>query len=156
MRCSSDREQSTRRAERVADLVERVGGEEGAERLLLQAQQLALVELLEADRRVLGAGAGARLGPGPPPPRSKIEPWPELRVLLGLLARGRGMAARLEHALAGAAGGVERAALDQALDRALVDRAGVDPLAEVPERGELAVRPSGRRGSPAPRRGRRS
>src|SRR2546430_11518440 len=37
------------------------------------------------------------------------------------------------------AGRVERAALDQALDCALVHRPRVDPLAEVPQRLELAL-----------------
>ena len=37
------------------------------------------------------------------------------------------------------AGGAEGAALDQGLDRLLVDRAAVDPLAEVPQRAEVAA-----------------
>ena len=37
------------------------------------------------------------------------------------------------------AGRAERAALDQRLDRLLVDRAAVDALAEVPQRGERAA-----------------
>ena len=63
----------------------------------------------------------------------------DLRVLLHLLAGGLGLLEHLEHSLARRAGRVERAALDQRLDRLLVDGAAVDALAEVPDRGERAV-----------------
>src|SRR5581483_4473769 len=58
------------------------------------------------------------------------------RVLLRGLAGRLRLGEDLQHAPAGGARGVERAALDQALDRALVDRARVHALAEVPDRGE--------------------
>ena len=58
------------------------------------------------------------------------------RVQLGLLPRGLGLLEHREHPLAARAGRAEGAALDQRLDRLLVDRAGVDALAEVPQRGE--------------------
>ena len=87
-------------AQRILDLRERVRGEEGAERLLLEPQQLALVELLGRGS-ARGAGRDGARAPRRPPPRSKIEPWPEPRVLLGLLAEGRRRRQRLQHAPAG-------------------------------------------------------
>ena len=63
----------------------------------------------------------------------------ELRVLLRLLPRRLGGRQRLQHSLAGRPGRVERAALDQAFDRPFVDGAGVDPLAEVPDRGDRPI-----------------
>ena len=63
----------------------------------------------------------------------------DLRVELRLLARGLRRLEHGEHALAGRAGRAEGAALDQRLDRLLVHGAAVDALAEVPQRGELAV-----------------
>src|ERR1700739_441455 len=61
------------------------------------------------------------------------------RVLLDFLAFGLRRLEHVDHALARRVGGTERAALDQRLDRLLVDGPAVDPLAEVPQRGELAV-----------------
>ena len=63
----------------------------------------------------------------------------DLGVLLGLLAGALGLLEDGEHALAGRAGGAERAALDQGLDRLLVHRPVVDALTEVPQRREVAV-----------------
>ena len=60
-------------------------------------------------------------------------------VLLGLLAGRLGLLEHRQHALAAGAGRAERAALDQRLDRLLVDRAAVDPLAEVEQVGERTV-----------------
>ena len=64
-------------AQRVADFGQRVRGEVGAERLLLQRQQLGAVELGGRDRRAV-VGLGRRPAPRPssPSPKSKIEPWP--------------------------------------------------------------------------------
>ena len=59
------------------------------------------------------------------------------RVLLDLLAGRLRLLEHVQHALAARPGRAERAALDQRLDRLLVDRAVVDALAEVPQRGEL-------------------
>ncbi len=142
-------------AQRLAHFGERVRGEVGAERLLLHRQQLGALELGGRDRRaVLGRLAGARLRRLA---LAEVEDraLAELRVLLRLLAGRLRRRQRLEHPLAGGPGRVERAALDQAFDRAFVDRAGVDPLAEVPDRGDRRC-PRGRAGSPRPPRGRRS
>ena len=117
-------------------------GEEGPERLLLEPQQLALVELLAGTGGWLGAAnaAAPRSASGPPSPRSKIEPWPRRASSWAFWPADCACASTSSMPRRVAAGRVERAALDQALDRALVDRAGVDPLAEVPDRLELAVR----------------
>ena len=61
----------------------------------------------------------------------------DLGVELRLLARGLRLLEDAEHALARGAGGAEGAALDERLDRPLVDRARVDAGAEVPDRPEL-------------------
>ena len=63
-----------------------------------------------------------------------------LRVLLGLLAGRLGRRQDLQHPAPRGAGRVEGAALDQAFDRAFVDGARVDPLAEVPDRVDRRVR----------------
>ena len=75
------------RAQRLAHLLERVRGDEQADRLLLDGQQLGLVELLGRDRRVRGAANG-----GPRRRRrrrvvAEVEDraLADLRVLLGLL-----------------------------------------------------------------------
>src|SRR5664280_1491058 len=62
---------------------------------------------------------------------------PDERVLLDLLPGGLRLLEHREHALAAGARGAQRAALDQRLDRLLVDRAVVDALAEVPQGREL-------------------
>ena len=64
------------------------------------------------------------------------------RVLLGLLAGRLGLLEHRQHPLAGGVGRAERAALDQRLDRLLVDRAVVDALAEVEQAGERTRRRS--------------
>src|SRR3954452_19366137 len=51
-------------------------------------------------------------------------------------APGERLVEDVDHALAGGAGRVERAAFDQRLERALVDDLRVDPLGEVPDRLE--------------------
>ena len=63
----------------------------------------------------------------------------DLGVLLGLLARALRGFEHDQHPLARGAGGVEGAALDQRLDRALVHGPGVHALAEVPQRRERAA-----------------
>ena len=74
-----------RALQRRADLLERMGGDEQADRLLLGGQQLGAVELARRDRRVAGGGEAAGIGTAARPvrsavmdvrPRSKIEPWP--------------------------------------------------------------------------------
>ena len=77
---SSASEQSTRARSALADRLERVRGDEQADRLLLDRQQLALVELLRRDRRVRRArtrdARRRRLARRAVAARSKIEPWP--------------------------------------------------------------------------------
>src|SRR6186713_2691350 len=75
--------------------------------------------------------------PRPPTRRPVLEiedrGLPTQLVLLCLLAGSLCEAEDFEHALAGRAGRIERAALDQALDRLLVHRARIDARAEVPD-----------------------
>ncbi len=72
-------------------------------------------------------GDGARLG-------CEVEDraLADLGVLLSLLASPLGLLQHGQHALARGAGRAQRAALEERLDRLLVDRAAVDALAEVP------------------------
>ena len=116
-----------------------MGGEECPEGLLLEPQQLALVELLDRDRRTVVREPAAERSPGSaagPPPRSKIEPWPRRASSCDLEALAWAADSTSSIPLRTSPGGVERPALDQALDGALVDGPRVDPLAEVPDRGE--------------------
>ena len=92
--------QSTCSAQRLAHLLERVRGDEEADRLLLDGQQLGLVELLGRDRRVLrrgerrrraalGAPASARRGRRSSPGRSAASCWVFWPGALGLLEHAR-------------------------------------------------------------------
>ena len=85
----------------------------------------------------IGGRAEATTAAGAPP-LAEVEDraLADQRVLLRLLPRPLRLLEHLEHAPPRRAGRAERAALDQRLDRLLVDRAGVDALAEVPQRGE--------------------
>src|SRR3954466_6836292 len=128
--------------QRLAHLLERVRGDEEPDGLLLDGQQLRLLELLGRNRRIRipparhegRGGAGAAIAEV-----AEVEdaPLADLGVQLRLLARGLRLLEHAEHALARGPGGAEGAALDQRLDRALVDRPGVDAGAEVPDRPEL-------------------
>src|SRR5436190_10468206 len=108
-------------AQLVADRVQRVLGDVEAERVLLQSQQLGLLELLAGDLRVLDL---------------------EHRLLAEerlLLARGAGAERgfeRAEHAHSRPPGRVERAALDERVERPLVRGGVLDALAEFPDRLE--------------------
>src|SRR3954464_676192 len=81
---------------------------------------------------------GARERGGLRPRLAQVEDraLADQRVLLRLLACALGRLQHRQQALARGAGRVERPALDQSLDRALVDRTRVDALAEVPQRAE--------------------
>jgi len=131
--------------QRLADLLERVHREEQPDRVLLVRQQLVLLELGGRDRRVRGTGEGRGCAVGWVGAVSlrfeEVEdrPLPDLGVLLDLLAGALRLLQDLQHALARRAGRAEGPALDQRLDRALVDGLGVDALAELPDRGELAA-----------------
>src|SRR3954463_8736464 len=134
------------RPQRLAHLLERMRGDEEPDGLLLDGQQLGLLELLGWDRRVLRGhqgrgGAGAAIAEV-----AEVEdaPLADLGVELRLLARGLRLLEHAEHALARSPGGAEGAALDERLDRALVDRARVDAGAEVPDRAELPALLAGR------------
>ena len=109
-----------------------------AEHLLLGAQLLGLVEVDVGDRqavvehRAVVGGAAA-----------EVEQAHRSLVALAPAAQRR-VDDRLEHlqqTLARMAERVERARLDQRLDRALVEHGRVDPLAEVVEVGERTVGP---------------
>ena len=141
------------RAHRLAQRFERVGGDEQPDRFLLGREQLGLVELLRGDRRMHRLGQPetrerARGAVGARSPAGGVllaflevedRALSDEGVLLGLLARRLGLLEHFEHPPAGGTGGAEGAALDERLDRLLVDRAGVHALAEVPQRIELAV-----------------
>jgi hypothetical protein len=132
------------RVRRLAQRLERVRGDEQPDRFLLRGEQLWLLELDRRDRRVQRAREAERAAGGCLCSRGCVflqiedRALPDLRVLLQLLACPLGLLEDFEHPLAGRAGGAERAALDQRLDRLLVDRAVVDALAEVPDRAEWA------------------
>src|SRR5436190_7885047 len=108
-------------AELVADRVQRVLGDVEAERLLLQPQQLRLLELLGSDRRVLDL---------------EHRLLAEERLLLAGGAGAKCGFERIEHAHARRPSRVERAALDERVERPLVRGGGVDALTEVPDRLE--------------------
>ena len=108
-----------------------------------------------------GSAAGAGPAPRPPPRRRRrrrgrrSSPGRSARPPAPSGPRDCAAGSTSSIPLRRRPGRVERAALDQALDRPLVDRARVDPLAEVPDRVERP-RPRAPRGSPRPPRGRRS
>ncbi len=68
--------------------------------------------------------------------KSKIEPWPSCASSWDFWPADWAAGSASSIPAPGRAGRVEGAALDQAFDRAFVDRARVDPLAEVPDRGD--------------------
>src|SRR3954468_2400701 len=109
-------------------------GEEGAERLLLEAEQLPLVKLLRPDRCMVPRRRAGLLRSAP---EVEDRGLAQARVLLGLLAEGDRGGQDLQHPLSGGAGRVERSTFDEALHGALVDGTRVNLLTEVPERGEL-------------------
>ena len=125
-----DRARAARRARRRAD------GSRGR----CRASPSPSAAARRARTRPPGSAGSARRGPRaaarPASSRSKIDPWPESASSCAFCARRLRLAEHVQHALARRAGRVERAALDQALDRLLVDGARVDPRAEVPDRGE--------------------
>ena len=91
----------TRSASRTA--LERVLGDEDADRLLLHREQLALVELLDRDRRVRRAGERRRAAAVLlPAEAAEVEDraLADLRVELRLLAGGLRGLEHVEHALA--------------------------------------------------------
>ena len=106
-------------------------GDVEAERLLLHAQQLGLLEL---GRRRSADGA-SRLGASVSP-KSKIEPWPASRSACCFWPYASACSSTREHPLPRAG---QRAALDERLERALVDDRRVDALGEVPDRLERAA-----------------
>src|SRR5436190_11399672 len=110
--------------------------DEEAERLLLEAQQLALVVLLGRDPRVVSLRGGLLLLDS----EAEVEDRALAGEPVGMLAAAERerLVEHIEHALAGGAGRVERAALDERLERAAVHDLRVDALGEVPNGGERA------------------
>ena len=149
---SSPSWQSVRAPQRGAQRLQGMRGDEQADRLLLDREQLRLLELLAGDRWVGGPREGRRRAVADAEGRAGaaraggLGRWGEiedrtladLQILLGLLAAALGLLEHLQHPLAARAGGAERAALDQRVDRLLVDGATVHTLAEVPQRAELS------------------
>ena len=89
----------------------------------------------------IGGCCGAANAAAAPPSASAVaeiedRALADLRVLLLLGAGALRLLEHGEHPLARRAGRAERAALDQRLDRPLVDRRAVDAAAEVPDRLE--------------------
>src|SRR5439155_13808564 len=99
-----------------------------AERLLLEPQELVLVELVARERRMVH---GLRLV-------AEIEDGalPEAARLVAGAAGAERLVEHGEHRLPRAG---QRAALDERLERALVDDRRVDALGEVPDRLERAA-----------------
>ena len=138
-RCSaSSRERAVdRRAQRLAHLLERVRGDEQADRLLLDREQLGLVELLGRDRRVAGAANAAAAAPPPSPPHRRGR-----RSSPGRSARPAGPSARRPAPARARASMPLRVApvepnaphLISASIAFLLTARGVDARAEVPER----------------------
>src|SRR5207253_6829765 len=130
-------------AELVADRRQRVVGDVQAERLLLQFEQLVLRELAGRDDRVM-ARSGFAFGAV-----AEVEDRALAEQLVGLLllSPGERLLEAFEHPAPRRAGRVERTALDERLERALVDGLGVDALGEIPdgrERPTLLARPHDR------------
>src|SRR3954471_2477260 len=119
-------------------------GDVEPERLLLEAEQLVLLELVRRDLRVV-LGRGLLLV-------AEVEDRALAGDLVGLRAAAPGerLLDALEHPAPSRAGRVERAAFDERLERALVRALGVDALGEVPER--LEGPPLLARGDDRPRR----
>src|SRR5690242_4889301 len=109
-------------------------GDVEAERLLLELQQVALLELAGRDRRMV---LRARLLDG-----AEVEDRALAREPVGLLLlspRER-LLQQLEHAAPRrGVETVERAALDERLERTLVHELAVDALGEVPDRRERSA-----------------
>src|SRR6266446_2066846 len=99
-----------------------------AEDFLLQPQQLALLELLRADRDVLELLLLA-----------EERALPEQTVRLRPCPARQGRLQRIEHSLPRCTGRVQRTALHQRLERALVRGLRIDALAELPDRAEAAA-----------------
>ncbi len=104
-------------AQLVAHLRQRMAGQVQAERLLLEGQQLAALELRPDQRRVVarrGRRLGRRRGRRSTPGRAARRPAPSAPP-------PRPMSSTPSMLRRVAPGGVEGAALDQALEHALVD-----------------------------------
>jgi hypothetical protein len=130
-------------AELVADRRQRVIGDVEAERLLLQLEQLVLRELAGRDDRVVTCRRIA------PRVVAEVEDRALAKQLVGLLllSPGERLFEAFEHPAPRRAGRIERAALDERLERPLVDGLRVDALGEVPDRREcpaLLARPHDR------------
>src|SRR5205823_8193547 len=113
-------------AKLVAHGVERMLRDVQAERLLLPAEELVLLELLVRDRRVLDL---------------EHRLLAEEEIFLQLRSRPECLLDCIEHPPPRSPGRIERAAVDERLQRALVHDLRVDALGEIPERAEGAGLP---------------
>ena len=107
-------------------------GDVETERLLLQAQQLVLLELVRGDVRVVLGRRFLRTG------LAEIEdrPLPRDLVRLRAAAPGQSLLHAFEHPAPRRPGRVERAALDQGLQSPFVRTLRIDSLGEIPQRLE--------------------
>ena len=124
--------------------LERMLGDVEAERLLLEAQELALVELGDRDRRMLDLDGLLGLAEAAVEDRG-LAGEPVGRDALAVPESG---VERGEHPHPRRAGRVERAALHERLERALVQRLRVDALGELPDRLERPALARARARSP--------
>ena len=125
----------------VLEPEQRVVGDVEAEHLALEGEQVGLVPLAGRDRRRDGeAGVVAGSSPNTSPNRSN---WPI--ASLRLMSRNESIASACtaSRPRAGVPERVERAGLDQRLDRLLVADHRVDLAQEVVEVGERALLPAG-------------
>ncbi len=115
----------------AADAFERVLGDVQAENLLLEPQELALVELRGRERRVLDLDRLVLAERAVEDRRLAREPVGGRALAVAERGLERG-----EHPEPGRSGRVERAALHERVERALVQDLWVDTLGELPDRGE--------------------
>ncbi len=128
------------------DALERMLRDVEAERLLLEAQQLALVELARRDRRVVPLGRAHRRSSKR---RRRSTPGPRCRSWANRWPSPSALSSTASMPDPAGAGRVERSALDERLERALVHGLRVGALGELPdrlERAALAARPDDRLG----------
>ena len=118
--------------ELVLHFGERVLGDVDPERLLLEREQIRLLELPRRDLRV-HLGRRRLLA-------AEVEDRALAEQPVGLLAPAprECVVDHLEHPAPRCSRRVQRAALDQRLERALVGDRGVDPFREIPEGGKRA------------------
>ena len=130
-------------AQHVLDAEQRMVGDVEAEHLALEREQVGLVPLARRDRRRRPSMPDRRRRRRRTPPNRSNWPIASLRLVVD--ERVDGVGVHREQALAGVAERVERARLDQRLDRLLLQATGVDLAQEVVEVGEARPSPCGSR-----------